>query len=146
MRRLLTVVAIIVAVAMAVAPPASAKDKDLPSLGCYGCHISYGDRGTWVTGCWSNGNNPPRLEAKVDGRWKVYDSKARPIKNMIAFGKEVCPKSAYPYVMAYSFTVEDEGTIMQGGPEAGNGLLLFREVWQEGGKTQTHYLKAYVLL
>ena len=122
-------------------------------LGCSGCSLPYGVRDTWFTGCWGkmSGSALPRLEAKVDGRWVVYDSRATPVRGFMHSSEEdvmvdelYCLDPDYPYIMAYTFEVRDEGQMVQSGWYAGLGLLPMREVWKLDGRTQYDYFKVYV--
>ena len=153
MKRLVAVVSVALTLLLPIALAPAANAEVRAELGCDGCGIRYGTHDTWYTGCWSGPSTPPRLEAKVDGRWVVYDSKAKPIRGRKEFGVDgdwaskqlVCADPDYPYIMAYTFTVKDEGTLVNAGDQAGRGLLPMREVWTSNGKTKYEYLAVYVV-
>jgi hypothetical protein len=150
MRKLTAALSVAVAAVMVVAVASPAVAKIRAELGCYGCALPYGAHDTWYTGCWPS-PGAVRLEAKVDGRWVTYDSKSRPVRGYKDYVDNdynrkqlVCDDPDYPWIMAYTFTVKDEGTIMNGGSHAGLGLLPFREVYTNDGQTKYRYLSAYV--
>lgn len=116
-------------------------------LGCSGCAMNYGSTQSWYTSCWDAGQRGPRLEAKVNGRWKMYNRKGTPVHRYMDYINSnyaqkqlVCEGSAYQDIMKYKFTVTEEATMLNSGGYSGTVLLPMREVYVSNGKTAYRYI------